>query len=206
MLSAVLETHAHADHISGARDLAAHNVPYYLHSKDAGGLTETTGLEDGQQITVGAVEIDVVRTPGHTAGSVTFDLEGDVLLTGDTLFLDSVGRPDLEDGDEIAIHDRAVALYQSLHRLLDKPDKALVLPAHDSGSPDPPTTATLQKVRERNGVLGHEQAGFVDTITANIPETPPNHEQIKHANVGKTQLDAEEARQLELGPNRCAAE
>ncbi|WP_227377955.1 MBL fold metallo-hydrolase [Haladaptatus halobius] len=206
-LTAVLETHAHADHISGAHDLADnHDAPYYLHPADSGSLAGTTDLEDGQQIAVGTAEIDVIHTPGHTEGSVTFGIGNGALLTGDTLFLESVGRPDLEGGDETAVRTRAAILYASLQQLIDKPDKAVVLPAHDPESPTPPTSATLVKVRERNDILDHDQAEFVNTITTNIPETPPNHDQIKRANVGKTTLEEDEARQLELGPNQCAAE
>lgn len=206
-LTAVLETHAHADHVSGARDLArTHDVPYYLHPADNGGLAATTDLEDGQTIGVGTTEIGVIHTPGHTAGSVTFDVGNEALLTGDTLFLESVGRPDLEGGDETAVRNRARTLYASLRRLLDEPDNAVVLPAHDPGSPTPPTSATLVEVRERNAVLDNDEGGFVDAITATVPETPPNHERIKGANVGRTTLDEDKARQLELGPNQCAAE
>lgn len=205
-LTGILETHAHADHISGARTLAdAHKVPYYLHPDDAGDLTDLIALEDGQNITNGSVAIEVIHTPGHTAGSVAFDVGDEVLLTGDTLFLDSVGRPDLEGGDDTAICARAKTLYESLQRLLDKPDNTLVLPAHDPGSPEPPTTASLAKVRERNDVLANDREGFIETITANIPETPPNHEQIKRVNVGKETVAADEAQELELGPNQCAA-
>ena len=204
---AVLETHAHADHVSGARDLAGkHGVPYYLHPADNGGLEETTDLEDDQRIAVGTAAVDVIHTPGHTEGSVTYNIGDETLLTGDTLFLESVGRPDLEGGDETAVRTRAATLYGSLQRLLDKPDGMVVLPAHDTGAPSPPTIATLSEVRARNGVLDHDQLAFVDAVTADIPETPPNHDQIKNANVGKTALEEDEARQLELGPNQCAAE
>lgn len=205
-LAAVLETHTHADHISGARALAdVHNVPYYLHPADAGDLTTPTELEEGQTITIGSVPIDVIHTPGHTAGSVTFDVSGEGLLTGDTLFLESVGRPDLEGGNDTAIQARANTLYDSLQRLLDRPDDAFVLPAHDPGSPEPPTTAPLTDVYERNELLATDREEFIETVTANIPETPPNHEQIKRVNVGKETVDAAEAQELELGPNQCAA-
>lgn len=205
-LTVVLETHAHADHISGARALAdAHDVPYYLHPDDAGDLTTPTALEDGQEIMISSVPIDVIHTPGHTAGSVTFDVGGEGLLTGDTLFLESVGRPDLDGGDDTAVQARANTLYDSLQRLLDQSDDAFVLPAHDSGSPEPPTTATLNDVRTRNTVLAKDRDAFIETVTANIPETPPNHEQIKRVNVGKESVDAAEAQDLELGPNQCAA-
>ncbi|MFB6206600.1 MAG: MBL fold metallo-hydrolase [Haloglomus sp.] len=205
--TAVVETHAHADHVSGARDLATkHDVPHYLHPADADALAQTTGIDDGTELGPGPVRIEVVHTPGHTEGSVTLDVAGEALLTGDTLFLDSVGRPDLEAGNREEITARAGTLYESLKRLLDRPADALVLPAHDSGSPDPPMTAPLADVREQNELLGHSRATFVDAITQDIPDTPSNHERIKRANVGQLELDETDARQLELGPNQCAAE
>ena len=205
-LAAVLETHAHADHISGARSLAdAHDVPHYLHPDDRGDLTGLTALEDGQQISIGSTVITVIHTPGHTTGSVTFDIAGEGIITGDTLFLGSVGRPDLEGGDDTAVRARAKTLYESLQRLLDHPDDTFVLPAHDPGSPEPPTTTSLDEVRKWNEVLAKSRENFVEAITANIPETPPNHEQIKRVNIGKETVAVEEAQELELGPNQCAA-
>lgn len=205
-LAAVLETHAHADHISGAPGLAeTHDVLFYLHPADSGDLTGTKALSDGQQIQVGPIDIEVVHTPGHTAGSVTFVLGDEALVTGDTLFLESVGRPDLEANDDAAIRSRAEKLYASLQRLLDGPGETVVLPVHDPGSPTPPTSDTLTAMRERNDLLGLDRATFVWAITANMPETPPNHDRIKRANVGTIALDGDVARQIELGPDQCPA-
>lgn len=206
MLTAVLETHAHADHISGAQALAeVHDVPYYLHPTDAGNLSSSVGIEDGQELTIGATTIKSIHTPGHTEGSVTFDVGAEALLTGDTLFLESVGRPDLDGGNDAAERERAGVLYNSLQRLLTWSSDALVLPAHDPGAPDPPTTATLREVQAQNELLAHDKDAFIDVITADMPETPPNHEQIKRVNVGEETVGDDEARQLELGPNQCAA-
>ncbi|MFB6186569.1 MAG: MBL fold metallo-hydrolase, partial [Halobacteriaceae archaeon] len=132
-LTAVTETHAHADHISGARKLAnVYDVPYYLHHADIGTLDKPTLIGDGTELTLGDVTIEVIHTPGHTEGSVTFDIGEEALLTGDTLFLDSVGRPDLESAGQNEITDRAKTLYESLQELLAKQDDRWVLPAHDS--------------------------------------------------------------------------
>lgn len=206
-LTAVLETHAHADHISGATTLAAtHAVPHYLHSDDIGALDETTPIDDRDELEVGDVTINVVHTPGHTTGSVTFTIQDKALLTGDTLFLDSVGRPDLDGGTDEDIRRRAGTLFDSLQRLLEHSADVLVAPAHDPDAPVPPTTAPLQTVRDRNNLLAKNRATFIDTITASIPETPPNHDRIKRVNIGRETIDADEAQSLELGPNRCAAE
>ncbi|SHG95020.1 MBL fold metallo-hydrolase [Halobaculum gomorrense] len=205
----VFDTHAHADHVSGAADLAArHNVPYYLHQKDALAL-DATPVEDGETVSVGSLDMEVVHTPGHSEGSVSFDVKGAALLTGDTLFHDSVGRVEL--GVEAGIEDselkqNAATLYESLQRLLDRPDDALVLPAHDPGSPEPPVTATLAEVKERNDDLGRDREEFVRELAADIPDHPPNFERVKRTNVGQESVPTDELAELELGPNNCAAE
>ena len=208
-LIGVFDTHAHADHVSGASELAdRHGVPYYLHSKDALAL-DATPLEDGRRVTVGYLDIEVVHTPGHSEGSVSFDVEGAALLTGDTLFHDSVGRVEL--GVEAGIEDsdvegNAATLYESLQRLLDRPEDALVLPAHDPGSPEPPVTATLGEVTDRNDDLGRAREAFVADLASDIPDHPPNFERVKRTNVGQESVPETQLAELELGPNNCAAE
>jgi glyoxylase-like metal-dependent hydrolase (beta-lactamase superfamily II) len=208
-LVAVLDSHAHADHVSGGPDLAAwHDVPYHLHQKDAL-ATDATPIEDGDTLTVGSVDIEVVHTPGHSEGSVSFDVAGEALLTGDTLFHDSVGRVELgveaglEDSD---VEGNAATLYESLQRLRERPSDALVLPAHDPGSPDPPVTATLDELADRNDDLGRDREEFVATLASDVPDHPPNFERVKRVNVGQESVPADEVPELELGPNNCAAE
>ena len=208
-LIGVFDTHAHADHVSGAAELAdRHGVPYSLYPKDALAL-DATPLEDGQTVTVGDLDIEVIHTPGHSEGSVSFDIDGAVLLTGDTLFHDSVGRVEL--GVEAGIGDsdveqNAATLYESLQRLLDRPDDALVLPAHDPGSPEPPMTATLAEVKERNDDLDRDREEFIRELASDIPDHPPNFQRVKRTNVGQESVPAHELAELELGPNNCAAE
>ncbi|ELZ28682.1 fused rhodanese domain-containing protein/hydrolase [Halogeometricum pallidum JCM 14848] len=208
-LVGVFDTHAHADHVSGAAEFAnRHSVPYYLHPKDALAI-DATPVEDGQSIPVGSLDIEVIHTPGHSEGSVSFDIDGAALITGDTLFHESVGRVEL--GVEAGIEDsdaeqNAATLYESLQRLLDRPDNALVLPAHDPGSPEPPVTATLAEVKERNEDLGRDREAFVQELASDIPDHPPNFERVKRTNVGQESVPADELAELELGPNNCAAE
>ncbi|WP_336035357.1 MBL fold metallo-hydrolase [Halobacterium yunchengense] len=208
-LVGVFDTHAHADHVSGGADLAdRHDAPYYLHPADALAV-DATPVEDGQTVPVGDLEVEVVHTPGHSEGSVSFDVDGAALLTGDTLFHDSVGRVELgvEAGIEDAdVEDNAATLHESLKRLLDRPDDAVVLPAHDPGSPEPPVTATLAEVRERNDDLGRDRAAFVRELASDVPDHPPNFERVKRTNVGRESVPADELAELELGPNNCAAE
>ncbi|WP_280587885.1 MBL fold metallo-hydrolase [Halorubrum sp. Boch-26] len=209
-LVGVFDTHAHADHVSGAAALAdRHGVPYSLHSKDALAL-DATPIEDGQAVVVGGLAVEVIHTPGHSEGSVAFDVGGGAaLLTGDTLFHDSVGRVEL--GVEAGIEDsdvegNATTLYESLRRLLDRPDGAVVLPAHDPGSPEPPVAATLGEVTARNADLGRDREAFVAELASDVPDHPPNFERVKRANVGQESVPTDELAELELGPNNCAAE
>ncbi|MFC7116448.1 rhodanese-like domain-containing protein [Natronoarchaeum sp. GCM10025703] len=208
-LIGVLDTHAHADHVSGATDLAKrHGVPYYLHPKDALAI-DATPIEDGQTVTVGDLEIDVIHTPGHSEGSVSFDIDGAALITGDTLFHESVGRVELgvEAGiEDSGLEENAGTLYESLQRLLDRSDDTVVLPAHDPGSPEPPAMATLGEVRAQNADLGRDREEFVETLAADVPEHPPNFERVKRTNVGQESVPADELADLEMGPNNCAAE
>jgi glyoxylase-like metal-dependent hydrolase (beta-lactamase superfamily II) len=208
-LVGVFDTHAHADHVSGGAEIAAgHGVPYYLHPKDALAI-DATPVEDGQTVTVGSLDIEVVHTPGHSEGSVSFDVDGAALITGDTLFHESVGRVELgveagiEDSD---VEENAATLYESLQRLLDRPDDAVVLPAHDPGSPEPPVTATLAEVRERNDDLGRDRAAFVRELASDVPDHPPNFQRVKRTHVGQESVPSDELAELELGPNNCAAE
>jgi len=205
----VFDTHAHADHVSGAAELAdRHGVPYYLHPNDALAI-DATPVADGQTVAIGSLDIEVIHTPGHSEGSVSFDIDGVALITGDTLFHESVGRVEL--GVEAGIEDsnaeqNATTLYESLQRLVDRPDDVLVLPAHDPGSPEPPVTATLTEVRERNDDLGCSREEFVRELASDIPDHPPNFERVKRTNVGQESVPTDELAELELGPNNCAAE
>jgi glyoxylase-like metal-dependent hydrolase (beta-lactamase superfamily II) len=208
-LVGVFDTHAHADHVSGGRKLAERNdVPYHLHPADAAGV-EATPLEDDQTFTVGNVDVSVVHTPGHSPGGVTYAVGGEALLTGDTLFHESVGRVEL--GVEAVIEDtdvleNAATLYGSLQRLRRQDGDPLVLPAHDPGSPEPPVSARVSEVERRNDDLRLSREAFVEKLASDVPDHPPNFQRVKRANVGLESVDDDELSELELGPNRCAAE
>jgi len=208
-LVGVFDTHAHADHVSGGQSLAErHDVAYHLHPADAENI-EATPVVDDETFEIGATEITVVHTPGHSPGSVTYAVEREALLTGDTLFHDSVGRVEL--GVEAGIEDTNAAdnadtLYGSLQRLSEQTGDPLVLPAHDPGSPEPPVAAPLSAVVERNDDLGRAREEFIEDLASDIPEHPPNFQRVKRVNVGTETVEDEALSTLELGPNRCAAE
>jgi len=206
----VADTHAHADHVSGARRLAGElDVPYYLHGEDGGELDEITELEGGDSISVGDRTLDVRFTPGHTPGSVSFRF-GDALLSGDTLFLRSVGRPDLEDSSEDAVRSAAGRLFDSLDELTDLHEDTVVLPGHFSDEELRPLATELGELEAEttNELLsyvedGDEQA-FTETIVESLSDEPANYNEIKQINWGKEQPGGD-VESLELGPNNCAA-
>ncbi len=214
----VLDTHVHADHISGGSALADEvGVPYHLGetASERGVEYEYDPLSDGDVVEVGDVEIEALHTPGHTSEMMNYLVDGELLLTGDTLFVDSVGRTELQFGEDDASRG-AELLYDSLHEtILDLPDDTTVLPGHltvtsdgryENGSPGQPFEARLGDLREELDLLGLDRDAFVERLTENAPEKPPNYEQVIAINTGtETVEDEGEATELELGPNNCAA-
>jgi len=207
----VVDTHAHADHISGAPDLAGElDVPYYLHEADVGSREDVTTIADGDAISVGSRSLEVLYTPGHTPGSVSFQF-GDALLSGDTLFLGSVGRPDLEDSDEDAVRTAASELFDSLNGLLALDDDTVVLPGHFTDETYRPLRTTLGTLRDETTnelfsyvAVDDDREAFVETIVESLADEPANYNEIKQINWG-TERAGEDAESLELGPNNCAA-
>jgi glyoxylase-like metal-dependent hydrolase (beta-lactamase superfamily II)/rhodanese-related sulfurtransferase len=217
-VTAVFETHIHADHLmtGGKRLRDELDVPYYMGSEVE---TRTPQFEydpvaPNDTVDVGEVTIKGIHTPGHTTGSTSWLVEDEALMTGDTLFVESVGRTELqfEGGDA---ENASAVLYDTLQKLMAEPDTVKVLPAHfnvtDDGryvgvTPGLPMTATVGHVRTHNEMVRMEREEYVAAAFENIPEKPPNYEEVIATNEGKRELAGEaEADELELGPNRCAA-
>jgi glyoxylase-like metal-dependent hydrolase (beta-lactamase superfamily II) len=217
-ITRVLDTHIHADHISGGSTLADEiGVPYHLGeaASERGVEYEYEPLSDGDVVEVGDVEIEALHTPGHTSEMMNYLVDGELLLTGDTLFVDSVGRTELQFGADDASRG-AELLYDSLHEtILELPDDTTILPGHltvtsdgryENGSPGEPLAARLGDLCEKLDLLGLDRDAFVERLTENAPEKPPNYETVIAINTGEETVDDEsEATELELGPNNCAA-
>ena len=208
-----LDTHVHADHISGVRDLGAEGVEGVIPAAAVDrGVTYADGLTtaaDGDAFTVGDATIEVVHTPGHTTGMTSYLVDDSFLATGDGLFVESVARPDLEEGDEGA-PDAARQLYETIQeRLLPLPEETLVGGAHFSDAAEPAAdgtyTAPLGALVEEMDALTMDEDEFVDLILSDMPPRPANYEEIIATNLGQESVDDEEAFTLELGPNNCAA-
>ncbi|WP_017341935.1 MBL fold metallo-hydrolase [Halorubrum sp. T3] len=212
-LTYAIDTHVHADHISGVRDLDAEGVEGVI--PDAAvdrGVTyadELTTAEDGDTFEVGDAAIETVYTPGHTTGMTSYLVDESLLATGDGLFIESVARPDLEEGDDGA-PDAARMLYESLQeRVLTLPDDTLIGGAHFSDAAVPADdgtyTAPIGELVAEMDALTMEEDDFVELILSDMPPRPANYEDIIATNLGQNAVDDEEAFTLELGPNNCAA-
>ncbi len=212
-LKYAIDTHIHADHLSGVRALADEGVEGVIPDASVQrGVTyadEMTLAEDGDEFQVGDATIETVYTPGHTSGMTSYLVDGSLLATGDGLFVESVARPDLEEGDEGA-PEAASQLYETLQeRVLPLPDETLIGGAHFSDAAEPAEdgtyTAPIGQLESEMDALRMDEDEFVDLILSDMPPRPANYEDIIPTNLGQQEVDDEEAFELELGPNNCAA-
>lgn len=206
----VFDTHLHADHISGGRHIAAATgAAYYLPPKDATEVVfDYTPLEDGLTIELGAskMEVGALYSPGHTIGSTSFVIDGKYLLTGDILFIDSIGRPDLAGLAEDWVGDLHETLYSRYRTLADS---LIVMPAHfmiiDELNEDGTVAKRLGDLfAENHGLNVEDEATFRSMVTDNLPPQPNAYQEIRHVNMGKITPDHDEQTEMEIGPNRCA--
>lgn len=205
-ISRVLDTHLHADHLSRSRRLSE-LAGAELHMPDGAPVSYPfSPLGDGDEVRIGEARLWALRTPGHTGESTSYLLDGRVLFTGDTLFLTSVGRPDLEANPERA-REKARSLHRSLRRLVELDSGTLVLPGHTS-EPVPfdgrPIDATLSKVLKDTPLLNEDEKPFVEKIAGRPLPAPENYERIVELNRVGEQPEGEPT-ELEAGANRCAA-
>lgn len=206
----VLDTHLHADHISGGRNISeTTGATYWLPPKDAEEVTfEYEPLEDGQDIAIGHAKINIhaLYSPGHTIGSTSFIIDEKVLLSGDILFMDSIGRPDLAGKAEDWVKDLRDSLYSRYKGLSEE---LVVLPAHfmviDELNEDGSVSKRLGTLfAENHGLNISDEHEFRTLVTENLPPQPHSYQEIRQTNMGKTQPEEEQQREMEIGPNRCA--
>ena len=193
-ITRIIETHLHADHVSGDTELAARTgAQIYIHEA-SGAEFEHRSLRDGDFIEFGDVRLHVLHTPGHTPESITLLIadttrssEPWLALTGDTLFVGDIGRPDLVGAE--AARGLAQNLHESLFgRLLPLSDSLLLYPGHGAGSLCGKSigamrSTTLGFERRNNPALAPRgQSDFVTFATGDLPEQPGNHIRIKAMN------------------------
>lgn len=207
----VVDTHVHADHISGGPALAERlGVDYSLPPEDAGGEVPWPNrpLRDGDVLDLGSAQVKVMsmHLPGHTPGTIALLVSDAVLLVGDTVFVRGLGRPDLTGQAE----DLARDLFRSVHERLRPLDPATIIaPAHWSSAEevndDGLVVTTLEDVF--TATLLNEQAmeRFVAEIVTSLPDAPEIYDTIRAVNAGQVAPPDDEVDVLDVGKNQCAA-
>ena len=209
-ISHVIDTHIHADHLSGGPAMAAElGVPYHVPVEDSGTKTPfaNTPLPDGAVLDLGAAQIEVlaIKAPGHTPGSTCIHIPGHLILTGDTVFVRGLGRPDLTG----KASELATELFHTIHDRLAPLDRATkVMPAHwtlmeeidDRGMVE----TTLGTIFEADIMTVEDMERFIEEIVTTLPAAPDFYDTIRLVNAGQA-ASAEEIERLEIGKNQCAA-
>ena len=210
----VADTHAHADYISGGPGMAKSlEVPYYLHPADAilpyDGSPATipySPLDDGQRLRVGGAELLVEHTPGHTLGSVCFRAGDAAVLSGDFVFVRSIGRPDLGGKAD----EWTPILWKSLERARAAwTSGCTVYPAHYASDAEREKDRTVGRswgsLEANNEPLRiRDESEFVSWVMSRIGASPDAYRKIKAVNLGLLQVWEMEAQELETGKNACA--
>ncbi len=208
----VIDTHVHADHISGGPGLAERlGADYHLPPEDSSQEIPFPNrpLQDGEQLPLGAdtvVRVLAMRLPGHTPGTTALLVGERLLLVGDTVFVRGLGRPDLTGQAE----ELARSLFRSVHDRLEPlgPD-TVIAPAHWSSpeefGSDGAVTTTVREVFE--ATLLNERAidRFVETIVATLPDAPATYDTIRLVNAGQLRPPEDDLLVLDVGRNQCAA-
>ncbi|MCB0257560.1 MAG: MBL fold metallo-hydrolase [Anaerolineae bacterium] len=218
-LSLILDTHAHADHISGGPALAdAAGAPYYLHPYDAihpfdmlPAQLSYVMLSDGNTFTLGDLTIETIHVPGHTLGQVNYlttasDGES-FLFTGDNLFIESFGRPDLGGQGR----RWAPIVYETIFERIKGrvADEVWMLPGHYSRPDEANAAGAFVKRmgavwRENRDLQYNDRDVFIAYVLSHLPRLPDEYVEIKRVNIGLSRPTDKHAFELELGKNICA--
>ena len=206
------ETHLQADYISGSRqiflDSGARIVGHKNDFKDA--TFEYKSLEDQEvfKFSKGGPEIQAIHTPGHTPGSTCYLIDDRYLVAGDTVFILSIGRPDLGGMAE----DWSKLLFHTLKtKIVGLDDDLLIMPGHyiewSEANPQQLFVDTLGSIRNKNAdIYGIAEEGeFVRFIKDNMRKQPDEYAQIRKVNAGLLEVDDEDQEIMDLGKNECAA-
>jgi glyoxylase-like metal-dependent hydrolase (beta-lactamase superfamily II)/rhodanese-related sulfurtransferase len=220
-ITKVIDTHMHADHVSGVSRLArVTGADIYVSSSEGYNIQhdiELTVLQvkDNDKISISdGIHLLAIHVPGHTKGSMSLALSleggnhtGHYLFTGDTLFVDGIGRPDLRDKAEEDAND----LYESYHQRIFKnfPNDTTILPTHfNTGSivleHEKPIYDTLEAIKKRVKLLSETKEEFIKALVGTTSPRPSNYKTITEINKNMIPCDQIELGDLEAGPNSCA--
>ena len=210
-VSHIVDTHVHADHISGGPALAAAlGVEYHLPPEDCGGEVPFPNrpLKNGDVLDLGSAEVRVMsmHLPGHTPGTIALLVSEAVLLVGDTVFVRGLGRPDLTGQAEELARD----LFRSVHEQLRPLDpRTIIAPAHWSSSDEINSeglvTTTLEDVFTATLLNEKAMEKFVEEIVTSLPAAPDSYDRIRLVNAGQMSPPEDEIDILDVGRNQCAA-
>lgn len=201
----VLDTHIHADHLSRSLSLSKlSGADLILPDQDKVKFAFKK-IKDQDALQFGNASLNAIHTPGHTSDSTSYLISGKYMLTGDTLFTNGVGRPDLKATEEEA-KARASLLYKSLQKILKLDENILVLPGHIS-KPVPfdhlIIGEKLGEIKKTVDSLNLSEEEFVTVILSRIPPTPPNYLKVAELNLTGN-FNGVDPKELEAGANRCA--
>ncbi|HSJ19434.1 MAG TPA: MBL fold metallo-hydrolase [Nocardioidaceae bacterium] len=207
----VVDTHVHADHISGGPALARElGVDYHLPPEDAGGVVPfpNVPLKDGDVLDLGSAEVRVMsmHLPGHTPGTIALLVAEKVLLVGDTVFVRGLGRPDLTGQAEELARD----LFHSCHERLRPLDpQTIIAPAHwtipEEVNDEGLVVTTLEDVFTATLLNEKAMEKFVEEIVTSLPAAPDFYDTIRQVNAGQLTPPEDEIDVLDVGKNQCAA-
>lgn len=206
------ETHLQADYISGSRQIAAESGAQILgHENDFKNATfKYQKIVDEKVYTCprGGPHMKALHMPGHTPGSTSYLIDDKFLITGDTIFILSIGRPDLGG----KVEEWSKLLYHTLKTKIAALDNGLViLPGHymdwREANPSQIFSDTLENIKNRNSAIYgiSNETGFIEWIKANMRPQPEAYAEIRKVNAGLLKVDEEEQEIMDLGKNECAA-
>lgn len=206
-----VETHLQADYIAGSRGISEQTgATFYANEGDfSGAKLNYVALQDGQEIGFanGGPSVKVQFAPGHTPGSTIYNIDNTYIITGDIVFIKSIGRPDLGG----KVDEWSGTLFATIKKVAGMDGSLIVLPGHfidwDEANSEMTFAESLQRTRELNKTIYaiDNPDDFLSFIKANMREQPPEYAEIRLVNANLKQVDDENAEVLDLGKNECAA-
>lgn len=205
-ITKVLDTHQHADHVSATRELASQTGATLYYSAREEYKIQAEKLDDGNELKIGSKKINVIHTPGHTAGSMTYIFDNKYVFSGDILFVEGIGRPDLRDQAE----QFAQELYDTLHnKLLALPTDSKIFPTHHGEGVKPTENGiyyTTVEMAKKLQLLDLSKDEFVKKVVSITTPRPMNYAMIIKVNKGIIPPNPMMIPDLEMGPNRCSVQ
>jgi len=206
------ETHLQADYISGSPQLSSSTGAQIVgHAGDFQGAAfayKAVSDQEGFHFSKGGPEIKAIHMPGHTPGSTSYLIDNKFMVTGDTVFILSIGRPDLGG----MVDEWSKLLFNTLKtKIAELNEDLVILPGHyiewSEANPDQMFVDTLGSIKQKNAdIYGiDEEAAFTNFIKDNMRQQPPEYAQIRKVNAGLLDVDAEAQEIMDLGKNECAA-